>query len=238
MEHVTTLAEALDRLGGTRHPTWCCSTSACPTARGSATLGRVLEIASVPVVVLTGLDDDALAGTAVERGAQDYLVKGSVTGDTVGRAIRHAIERHRLAAALGERVKEMAGLAAINRTLLEDAAPDASCRQVAAHLAGAMQWPDVCHAEVDVDWPSVPPDPHWTPTPTRWSPTSRSAGASAAGSVSATRRPTVGSSCPRSSAWSTVRREPWPDGCDVTTPWSGSSGTRSASGSWSRTCRA
>lgn len=49
-----------------------------------------------PVVVLTGLDDPQTAEAAVARGAQDYLVKGSSTPDTIARAVRYAIARHRV----------------------------------------------------------------------------------------------------------------------------------------------
>ncbi|MFQ3476961.1 hypothetical protein HKK80_11995 [Halonotius sp. F2-221B] len=49
----------------------------------------------LPVIVLTGLKDDATAVEAIERGAQDYLVKDDVDGDVLHRTIRYALERHR-----------------------------------------------------------------------------------------------------------------------------------------------
>jgi diguanylate cyclase len=49
----------------------------------------------LPLVVLSGLDDETVAVQAVQRGAQDYLVKGHVDGHIVSRAIRYAIERKR-----------------------------------------------------------------------------------------------------------------------------------------------
>jgi signal transduction histidine kinase len=49
----------------------------------------------VPIVVLTGLDDDELALRAMQEGAQDYLVKGRVEGALLARAIRYAVERKR-----------------------------------------------------------------------------------------------------------------------------------------------
>lgn len=50
----------------------------------------------VPVVVLTGLEDDAVAFEAVKAGAQDYLVKGEVESPLLARALGYAIERDRL----------------------------------------------------------------------------------------------------------------------------------------------
>ncbi len=49
----------------------------------------------VPVLVLTGLDDEARGAAAVFAGAQDYLVKGQVDGHSLARAVRYARERRR-----------------------------------------------------------------------------------------------------------------------------------------------
>jgi serine phosphatase RsbU (regulator of sigma subunit) len=46
-----------------------------------------------PLIVLTGLADEAAGVAAVEAGAQDYLVKGNVGGDQLARSIRYAIGR-------------------------------------------------------------------------------------------------------------------------------------------------
>jgi signal transduction histidine kinase/HPt (histidine-containing phosphotransfer) domain-containing protein len=54
----------------------------------------------VPMVVLSGLDDETVAVEAVQEGAQDYLVKGQVDGNGLVRAIRYAIERQRVEEAL------------------------------------------------------------------------------------------------------------------------------------------
>ena len=54
---------------------------------------------ATPVVVMTGIGDDALALQAVQEGAQDYLVKGDIDGRLLVRALRYAIERGRADAA-------------------------------------------------------------------------------------------------------------------------------------------
>ncbi|MDF1502216.1 hybrid sensor histidine kinase/response regulator [Roseisolibacter sp. H3M3-2] len=68
-----------------------------PDARGLDTLRQAREAApTLPIVVLTGLDDEAVALRAMRAGAQDYLVKGTVTAAGLRRALRHAVERQRL----------------------------------------------------------------------------------------------------------------------------------------------
>ena len=47
------------------------------------------------LVVLSGLDDEAVAMAAVQEGAQDYLVKGQVSANLLVRSLRYAIERQR-----------------------------------------------------------------------------------------------------------------------------------------------
>src|SRR5512137_2277432 len=47
----------------------------------------------VPVVLLTGLEDDELGLRAVRDGAQDYLAKGNLDGNLLARTIRYAMER-------------------------------------------------------------------------------------------------------------------------------------------------
>jgi DNA-binding NtrC family response regulator len=61
----------------------------------------------VPVIVLTGHDDEELAIEAVQKGAQDYLVKGKVDGGLLRRSIRYAIERQKLSTQLKQSMKEI-----------------------------------------------------------------------------------------------------------------------------------
>ncbi len=62
-------------------------------------MGSLIEIHDqakrVPIVVLTGMDDELMADWTLEEGAQDYLVKGKVDSDSLVRCIRRAIQRHR-----------------------------------------------------------------------------------------------------------------------------------------------
>ncbi|MDJ0714889.1 MAG: response regulator [Prochloraceae cyanobacterium] len=51
------------------------------------------EAPNLPIVVLTGIKDEKIAIQAVRQGAQDYLDKQKATGETLGQAIRYAIER-------------------------------------------------------------------------------------------------------------------------------------------------
>jgi signal transduction histidine kinase len=65
-----------------------------PDSEGLETFLRVQNRApDVAVVVLTGLDDEALAVETVQRGAQDYLVKGRVDDRILVRSLRYALER-------------------------------------------------------------------------------------------------------------------------------------------------
>lgn len=72
-----------------------------PDSQGLDTFVRMhAAAAAVPIVVLSGLDDESLATTAVSQGAQDYIVKGSPDGSVLARAIRYALERCRVQQAL------------------------------------------------------------------------------------------------------------------------------------------
>ncbi|MGA2420546.1 MAG: hybrid sensor histidine kinase/response regulator [Candidatus Acidiferrum sp.] len=70
-----------------------------PDAHGLDTVRMAHAVApNVPLIVISGLDDEALAAQAMKEGAQDYLIKGQIENRALPRALRHAIERHRMQA--------------------------------------------------------------------------------------------------------------------------------------------
>jgi diguanylate cyclase (GGDEF)-like protein/PAS domain S-box-containing protein len=72
-----------------------------PDAQGLDTVRRAHAVAPrVPLVVLTGLDDESLATRALQEGAQDYLIKGQIETRGLLRALRYAIERKTMEEAL------------------------------------------------------------------------------------------------------------------------------------------
>ncbi len=69
-----------------------------PDSVGLGALERLLAAGAPAVVVLTGRTDTETGLRAVAAGAQDYLVKGEVDGELLGRSVRYAVQRRRLQA--------------------------------------------------------------------------------------------------------------------------------------------
>jgi signal transduction histidine kinase len=100
MAHVQRLDEALEWLWQEKCDVMLLDLG-LPDSHGLDTL--VLARAhspDVPIVVLTGFQNDAMGVEAVQQGAQDYLVKGQIDTRLVARSMRYAIERRRAEAAL------------------------------------------------------------------------------------------------------------------------------------------
>ncbi len=77
-----------------------------PDSRGPKTLAKVVaEFPALPIVVLTGVDDEALALKTINEGAQDYVVKGERCG-ALARTIVYAIQRRKIWARLQEAERE------------------------------------------------------------------------------------------------------------------------------------
>ena len=93
---VERLSDGLDRLSAD-HFTVVLLDLSLPDSHGLETFTKAHEQApDVPIILMTGLDDEELALQAVQKGAQDYLVKHQVDAQTLGRSLSYAVERHRL----------------------------------------------------------------------------------------------------------------------------------------------
>jgi signal transduction histidine kinase/DNA-binding NarL/FixJ family response regulator len=65
-----------------------------PDAQGTEAVRRARAAApGTPLVVLTGCDDESIADMALQEGAQDFLVKGTIEAPELVRAIRYATQR-------------------------------------------------------------------------------------------------------------------------------------------------
>lgn len=96
IERAGTLKEGLDRLGARRYDVVVLDLS-LPDSSELETLHAVTcRHPDVPIVVLTGLEDETLGMRAVQAGAQDFVPKDEMTGTHVSATLRFAIERHRL----------------------------------------------------------------------------------------------------------------------------------------------
>lgn len=100
LEHVRRLGEGLERLAQGTTEILLLDLD-LPDSFGLETFHEAhMQYPDVPVLVLSGHDDETVALRAVREGAEDYLFKGKVGGQLLVRAIRYAIERHQLKEAL------------------------------------------------------------------------------------------------------------------------------------------
>ena len=116
VQHVTCLADAADELRAVPFDVVLLDLG-LPESSGNETLTRFSSMCprQVPIIVLTGLDDQEAALGLVNDGAQDYLVKDSVTSETLSRSIRYALQRHQNVF----RIRELLGEVQQSRELLE-----------------------------------------------------------------------------------------------------------------------
>ena len=111
LEHVERVKDALKRLDQESFDLVLLDLM-LPDSMGFETLTRIQEaVPNVPMIVLTVVDDEAMAIEAVQRGAQDYLVKGEISSRMLVWAIRYAIERQRQLSALEHELRSLERLA-------------------------------------------------------------------------------------------------------------------------------
>jgi diguanylate cyclase (GGDEF)-like protein/PAS domain S-box-containing protein len=100
VSHVTTMSDAESHLG--RHVVDIILLDlGLPDTQGVQAIRRAHAAAPrIPLVVLTGLDDESLAAQALQEGAQDYLLKGQIDARGLHRSLRYAMERKTMEEAL------------------------------------------------------------------------------------------------------------------------------------------
>ena len=157
------LSAALEHLAGNQFDVALLDLS-LPDSQGLDTFIEVnVQAPEVPIVVLTGLADDAVAERAMRTGAQDYLMKGEILEASVlRRSIRYAIERKRADAAIKESQRNYQDLVnSLDGVLWEADARDLrftfvsnQCERILGHTVeywlGGMTWKDVVHPD-DLD---------------------------------------------------------------------------------------
>lgn len=106
-----------------------------PDSQGIETLEQIVErFPDLPIIVLTGSDDEAVALRAVQRGAQDYLQKGFLEPSLLAQSIRYAIDRHRMLVMLKAYSRELEEKEASLRRIFEDSTDGVLIVDRGAHL--------------------------------------------------------------------------------------------------------
>ncbi len=107
VERADRLSTALKRLRAEKYDV-ILSDLGLPDSWGLDTFDSVHSaFPDIPIVILTGLDDETGALEAVHRGAQEYLVKSQINSRNLVRVIRYSIERHELLVRLEKSLKEI-----------------------------------------------------------------------------------------------------------------------------------
>jgi sigma-B regulation protein RsbU (phosphoserine phosphatase) len=110
VEHVNTLPLGLEKLAGNGFNVVILDFF-LPDGAGSANIGMLRDTAAqVPIIVVGGADDEAVALEAVHAGAQDYLVRGQLNPQGLNRSIRYAMERNVAEQAVTEAEEKYRGI--------------------------------------------------------------------------------------------------------------------------------
>lgn len=118
-----------------------------PDASGLDALVQLREASDSALVVLTGLDDSQRGVQAVAAGADDYLVKGQVDGEALGRAVRYAVERRRGARERREQERHRAHAEKVTQ-LAQQLRPEAYVPRSPVRLLCRTDDPDALSAQL------------------------------------------------------------------------------------------
>jgi diguanylate cyclase (GGDEF)-like protein len=144
LRHADRLANGLEHLAGGETGLVLLDLS-LPDSMGLETFSRVYAHSpTVPIIVLTGNDDQTVALSAVKGGAQDYLVKGRLDRELLLRSMHYSIERKRYQVQLEHQANYDALTGLPNRNLLHDRLRQAVYSQRAAR-AIAVVFMDLDH---------------------------------------------------------------------------------------------
>ncbi len=109
VESAECLSEALEKLDADNYDVVFLDLG-LPDSQGMKSVSTLSTKApNVPIIVLSGLDDAQMGVTAVQKGVEDYLVKGHVESDMLARTVWYAIERKRTRIVLKEKQKKHRG---------------------------------------------------------------------------------------------------------------------------------
>jgi hypothetical protein len=140
LTHVTTLGAAIERLASEDFDVALVDLD-LPDASGIEAVVRLhSSFPGLPLVVVTGLDDEATAARAVREGAQDYLVKGRTDGRLLLRAMRYASERRRAIEVLQRREEHFRSLIESALDLVAIVQPDAIIRYASPSHRRILGW--------------------------------------------------------------------------------------------------
>jgi len=102
-----------------------------PDSQGIYAVLRIVEsFPAMPVIVLTGLSDEAVGLDAISKGAQDYLTKGHIDGNLLVRCLRYSLERKRIEEEKEKLIKELRDALGKIKTLNGLLPICASCKKI------------------------------------------------------------------------------------------------------------
>lgn len=143
---VATLAGALSCLTAQTSISVILLDLSLPEAEALDTLTQVLQVSpAVPIVVISDLCEQDIALQALQKGAQDYLIKDQIDGQLLVRSLRYGIERQRLQqrlrqtkAELRQRVEREALVNRITLALNSELEPQRVLDEIVRQLAAPL----------------------------------------------------------------------------------------------------